>query len=345
MLQGVAEAYVYDPKCPIGDDETHEGSTHSFPGGEIAGGWFNYIKSQTIGGVYRHWYDLSYYVDRWGFAQCNCVSYAASQASRYVPAFNNSYKGQTWSHGYNWDDAARSAGIPVDNFPLPGDIAYWNTGGGGFGHVAWVDRVEYDANGNPTKVHLSEYNADYDHDYRNDREISPSSASGYIHLLAYNEGVTHLHYMNCYEMGNICNEQTPDEWLRIVQRVDNYRCTSCGGGDQVAIVNAFYDSIGFGGGGGDTTPIGTDPQPISGPRVDLRPDFDIKDIDGDELSSNCDNCETKPLRPNQEIKLVLTTQVSNEDAGNFKRDDDSNSIEGPIWYRMGEDDSWHKIVG
>ena len=94
-----------------------------------------------------------------------------------------------------------------------------------------------------------------------------------------------------------------------------------------------------------TTPIGTDPQPISGPRVDLRPDFDIKDIDGDELSSNCDNYETKPLRPNQEIKLVLTTQVSNEDAGNFKRDDDSNSIEGPIWYRMGAGDSWHKIVG
>ena len=96
--------------------------------------------------------------------------------------------------------------------------------------------------------------------------------------------------------------------------------------------------------GNDTTPIGPNPQPISGPRVDLRPDFDIKDLDGDELSSNCDNYETKPLRPNQEIKLVLTTQVSNEDAGNFKRDDDSNSIEGPIWYRMGAEDSWHKIA-
>lgn len=95
-----------------------------------------------------------------------------------------------------------------------------------------------------------------------------------------------------------------------------------------------------------TTPVGTNPTPIAGPHSDLRPDFDIKNSDGSrELSSNCDNCDTTPLRPEQDIRTVLTVQVSNADAGKYNRNTGHEKISGVAWYRIpGVQDSWQQAT-
>ena len=275
---------------------------------------------------------------RYRFSACNCTDYVAywlnsmlDQHSATNPMFTNHYYGYSWGDAYKWKYAIGN-GVPgyfstrpVESFDRDGlnqwhiisgepydtsvVVAYWNqddpSDPNDRGHVARVKKAYSD-----DKVVVGEYNwpsssnGNRWHVY-GERTLSPGE-SGYPDGFLY---IANSSFFECDLMGDMC-----------------------------------MDSGLPGGGGGGTTPIGTDPQPIPGPRVDLRPDFDIKDTDNDELSSNCDNCNTKPLRPNQEIKLVLTTQVSNEDAGNFKRDDDSDSIEGPIWYRMGEGDSWHLIA-
>lgn len=55
-------------------------------------------------------------------------------------------------HGTTWDDNAPNSYI-VDNTPEPGDIAQWDNGAGGLGHVAVVETVN--ANGS---VNVSQYN-------------------------------------------------------------------------------------------------------------------------------------------------------------------------------------------
>ncbi len=64
-----ANPYLYDSVCPKGPD----GST---PGGSIYGGYWNA--------------EDEYFVDKWGFAQCNCTSYAANRVNMNGIAFNNS---------------------------------------------------------------------------------------------------------------------------------------------------------------------------------------------------------------------------------------------------------------
>ncbi len=68
----------------------------------------------------------------------NCVSYAAYRLQQ-----NGSPK--PWNgqigNANQWDDKARAAGYSVDGNPVVGSIAEWETGGGGAGHIAYVEAV------------------------------------------------------------------------------------------------------------------------------------------------------------------------------------------------------------
>jgi hypothetical protein len=67
---------------------------------------------------------------------------------------------------------------------------------------------------------------------------------------------------------------------------------------------------------------------ISGPRVDLEPDFDVYDTNGNEISANCNNCMGKSVDVGQTVHAKLKTEVSNADAKDFKRSSSSQTIEG-----------------
>lgn len=184
--------------------------------------------------------------DPWNFCKNNCTSYAAYMLNVYGISFSNNYKGKNWSHGKTWDDAARSASISVDANPIPGDIAYWNDGE--WGHVAWVEKVYFNGDGIATDIDSTEYN--YSECSFGQRKISVSNPSGFIHVLAYNEAVTGMYYLDCYEMDTLCTTQTKAEWKRILQQVwSNYRCTNCTGNYNTAYVNALAGAIGGMGGG------------------------------------------------------------------------------------------------
>lgn len=83
-------------------------------------------------------------VDPWLFYNRECTSFTAwrlnhdnwglAYGSKKV--FWNYYKGQHWGNANHWNDAAKAAGIRVDNRPAVGAVAFWESGR--FGHVAWV---------------------------------------------------------------------------------------------------------------------------------------------------------------------------------------------------------------
>lgn len=90
-----------------------------------------------------------------------------------------------------------------------------------------------------------------------------------------------------------------------------------------------------------TPPIGPKPVPISGKRADLRPDFDIYNTDGHEISSNCDDCSGEQVEVGQHVRPKLWVQVNNNaDAGKWKRNSNSDTIEGPIWWRIEGKTNW-----
>jgi len=245
--------YPYKGVCPVGPSGTIGGKV-------VDADYWN--PSRVINGV---WVDLNYWVDRWSFAQCECTSYSAYKMDDELYTltdihFNNSYLGQHWGDGNHWDDAARAAGIKVDNIPIPGDIAYWNTDGDGHGHVEFVYKVSYDDNMNATKVCYQGYNGNGDHDYT-DRCVTVGTSgwinnpSGYIHILAHQECAT-SYYFNRMDAHGAFPEQTQEEWEKIFLLVwDKYRegSGSCDSGSQVAFQNLWdaYGGLpsGFGGGG------------------------------------------------------------------------------------------------
>ena len=50
--------------------------------------------------------------------------------------------GSFWGNANTWDDSARAAGFVVNNVPAPGAIIQNDWGGGGYGHVGIVERVD-----------------------------------------------------------------------------------------------------------------------------------------------------------------------------------------------------------
>jgi hypothetical protein len=59
-----------------------------------------------------------------------------------------------------------------------------------------------------------------------------------------------------------------------------------------------------------TPPAGTAPGSISGPRVDLEPDFDVYDTNGVEISANCNNCMGKSVDVGQTVHAKLKAEVT-----------------------------------
>lgn len=194
------------------------------------------------------------YHDDYNFCQNNCTSYVAYMLNKvYGILFSNGYRGEEWSHGGSWGNAAKSVGISVDKFPIPGDVAYWkynwtgdpNNHGDDYGHVAWVEKVYYDSNGNPTGIDITEYNYDDRCDFGYRTAISINNPTGFIHILAFNEGVTSLYYLDCYETS--CPGQTKEEWKQIAMRVwGKYRCKNCQSDYDVVYINSIAGGFGSG---------------------------------------------------------------------------------------------------
>lgn len=140
-----ADPYLYSSVCPKGPDGN--------PGGGIYGGkWVPYNP--------QHPENSAYWVDQWGFAQCNCTSYVANRINMTGIAFTNTYGDRRWSHGKDWYETARLLGITVDRVPAPGSVAQWNDTeiAGGLGHVAYVEHVVRNVDGSVKSIVVSQYN-------------------------------------------------------------------------------------------------------------------------------------------------------------------------------------------
>ena len=64
----------------------------------------------------------------------------------------------TWENASNWYNAANADNIRVNETPAVGSIAQWNAGGGGDGHVAYVESVSYNSSGTVTAITITEDN-------------------------------------------------------------------------------------------------------------------------------------------------------------------------------------------
>ncbi|MEA3272958.1 MAG: PKD domain-containing protein [Patescibacteria group bacterium] len=237
-----------------------------------------------------------------GFCRSHCTSYSSYMLNVFGVDFHNSYRGTTWSNGGNWNNAAANINgqnISVDNHPLPGDIAYWEYNWTGnpsidydnYGHVAWVEKVHFDSNGNATHIDITEYNYE-DHCGFGQRITVPvNNPSGFIHILAYEEGLTHLYYLDCWEMDTLCTEQTKQEWLWILKRVwNNYRCTNCSGDYNSDTIAVLAEYIGGMGGGGEYDPEPTDPDFDSDLHISR---FHIREVGDDDYEHNVERTLNK----------------------------------------------------
>ena len=120
-------------------------------------------------------------VDPWQFYSGECTSWVAWRLnSENLVPFTDYCQGAHWGNASNWSKAAASLGIPVDNNPTRGAVAWWRAGSAGSsrGHVAWVETVSDGA------ITIEEYN--YLHAGKYDtRTISSTSSmwpSGFIHI-------------------------------------------------------------------------------------------------------------------------------------------------------------------
>ncbi|MFA5352815.1 MAG: CHAP domain-containing protein [Thermodesulfovibrionales bacterium] len=180
--------YPYESVCPKGYNPDGVTMNDAIPGGPVAEGeWYKVYDKKG-----KYLPSKSYWRDQWGFAQCNCTSYASYRLNDVAPlGFNNGYEGVgRWGHGKDWGGAAKRAHIQVDNNPLPGDVAYWDNKVGEFGHVAFVESVEYDEQGKATTVHVSEYNWPSESNNNKyftygERPVDATNPSGYIHFLSH----------------------------------------------------------------------------------------------------------------------------------------------------------------
>lgn len=98
----------------------------------------------------------------YGFASDQCTAFAAWRVRQRTPAhdFNNDWHGQIWGDAGNWDDAARNAGLRVDETPEVGalainDVHVSSEDGQLHGHVAYINKVYPDGS-----FDVEEYNWD-----------------------------------------------------------------------------------------------------------------------------------------------------------------------------------------
>lgn len=258
--------------------------------------------------------------DSYGFYRNNCTSYVAYVLNAvYGVPFNNHYllgTNDSWGDAGDWDNASgrvNGQNIVVDNYPIPGDVAYWeknwtgdpDNSGDNYGHVAFVEKVYYDDNGNATGIDIAQYNVKE----CSFSEVINLSINGdypkFIHILAYEEGVRSLFYLDCYDSGNLCGNQTHEEWKRISNKVWNeYRCTNCSSDYSLAYINAIAG--GFGGSTG--TPNPSDPEPTS---PDSDPDLHINSFDLKEIGGSWVKEIYKTLYQGQSLQIEGRMEVEN----------------------------------
>jgi len=214
-----------------------------------------------------------FYKDRWNFAQCNCTSYVSYRMNNpfndpdiggdtdpvYGVPFFNGYKTH-WGDGGEWWSAGKKLGI-TDNNPIPGDAVSFV--GSRYGHIAFVEKVEYDANMQWKKVTLSEYNEEARHRYKYGRVITRGdkqwlyNPKGFIHILAY---ANPEFYFNYYDLGYDVAGQTKEEWEKIyvlvMQRYYKKKNDPRYQSSYQTALNHIGGSlpVGFGGMGGSYTP-------------------------------------------------------------------------------------------
>lgn len=101
------------------------------------------------------------------YAPGNCTWYAYEmRASMGRPI------GSFWGNAYSWASSARAAGFTVNQTPAPGAIFQTSFGGGGYGHVGIVNRVD-DQNIYVSDMNYGGYNV------ITNRTIPRSSLGGY----------------------------------------------------------------------------------------------------------------------------------------------------------------------
>jgi surface antigen len=112
-----------------------------------------------------------------GNAKGNCTWYAHGRARQL--GFSSNLNSMS-SNAKTWANAAKNSGILVDQVPSVGAIAQTTKGGGGFGHVAFIEKV----NSNGTLL-ISESSyapgTSWDFEYRT-RTVNKSDFENYIHV-------------------------------------------------------------------------------------------------------------------------------------------------------------------
>jgi surface antigen/peptidoglycan hydrolase CwlO-like protein len=92
-------------------------------------------------------------IDSWGMYNRECVSYTAFRVHQDYLSGKDSHDMPWWGgvgNANQWDDNARSSGIPVDSTPTPGSIAISNAGA--YGHAMYVEAVNGD------QIYVQQYN-------------------------------------------------------------------------------------------------------------------------------------------------------------------------------------------
>ncbi len=103
----------------------------------------------------------------------NCTSYVAYRFYKIMGYRNPAYN--RFGMAYDWDTNVKKyvPGSTVGSVPHVGDIAQWN-----FGHVAWVEHIEYTATGDVAWIVISDDN--YGLKITSQRKLFPGQNSGVI---------------------------------------------------------------------------------------------------------------------------------------------------------------------
>jgi hypothetical protein len=275
-------------------------------------------------------------------AHGNCTWWAAYKR----PDIARVVSGSGWNGG-EWYDQLENKGFDVGSDPKIGAIAEFS------GHVAYVKDIYSDGSFTVSEmdyygtfgngVQHATYAPNDDGTYQRNDETKRWTLNGFIYR---RQTGADIYCADISSIWGICWKpsqtdvscQGGTEWtlydfeLSDVIRVSsNQYCPETGGiggGDPTPI---------------DTTPIGETPEPESGPRADLYPDYDIK-RNGGEISANCDNCNGKAITAGEELEYKGAIKVANDDAGNWKRKDSVTKVEGTFFWRIpGLQDSWKEF--
>ncbi len=150
------------------------------------------------------------------YCRRNCTSYVAYKlATLGVTSPHYQLNG----NGNQWRDRTAAKGIPHGSTPKVGAVAYWNSGGNGYGHVGWVESVNSDGS-----VNTSNYNGLTGSFYRQ----SSARPEGYIYFsnvdttnpYQQSSGTPDIYAINRRDAGSgktayhVINGANPSQFLR-----------------------------------------------------------------------------------------------------------------------------------